>query len=918
MRLQKRILALASGATVSALMGTTAAVAQSTQRAGSPAQSDSRSRDQLEEVIVTGIRASLDRALDTKKGAAQFVDAINAEDVGKLPDQNVAEALQRVPGVSIQRSRGEGDFVSIRGLGPNFVRGTVNNRTLVSATESRDATRSGGFESSTGRETNFDILPAEMIASIEVAKSSSASQAEGGIGGVVNIKTQRPLSLGTSAVASAKGTYRDFNDEYDPSASGLASWVNASTTLGVLGAAAYSERTIREDDADSFGYATFGPAVDTDGNGTGDRNGLSFPFSFNPRSFEETRKRLTLQGALQWELPDRSSLIVDALYSDRDVSNTGLLSFLGTCCDFQRAFRDVINPDGSIRVPGLRIEGNSAIGFPVKSQISNNTDVEDLDDRLYGIGANYTKPLGDWILGADVSYSKAKGDLDFRRVSLLTNDVVPFVVSVSHDQLQLSLQPGGPDLSNPASYRTNNVDVIARANDDDELGASLDITRELPESPMFGALKFGVRYSKRDVDRADRTTFNVNTDQVSVAGLDPSAFVRFHDGNFVDGTSVYPFGGLLFPEWDTQVALLRANNPNAVFEPRFSAAQSFQISEETSAGYVQADIDAALGAVPIKGNIGVRFVRTDSATTGFFQLFRIDNDPNNNNLGTIVILDPTIRATEVDNSYDNVLPSLNVSAELLPDLFLRFAAGRSVTRPTFLQLSPGLSSINPTQRFATSGNPKLRAYESTNLDLGLEWYFGPGSALYASVFNKDIDNFIGIATNFDVDAFGVNFSSFSQPFNQGNADITGEEIGIQQTLAAGFGYLLNATFIDSEASFTSGINAGKDIPFEGVSETSYNATAFYEKGGFSARLSYSHRSSYVLLSSDVFGNQLVAVPYGQLDGSISYTLQDRWTLFVNAINLTGEAAKIYSDTSMQPVSYSYVGRRFEIGLKAKF
>jgi TonB-dependent receptor len=308
---------------------------------------------ELEEVVVTGIRASLDRALDTKRAAAGFVDAINAEDVGKLPDQNVAEALQRVTGVSIQRSRGEGDFVSIRGLGPNFVRGTVNNRTLVSATESRDATRSGGFESSTGRETNFDVLPAEMIASIEVLKSSSASQVEGGIGGVVDIKTQRPLTLGTSATGSAKGTYRDFNDKFDPSASGLASWANASKTFGVLGAVAYSKRSIREDDADSFGYSIPDHAIDTDGNGTGDRADLSFPFSFNPRSFEEERKRLTLQGTLQWELPDQSSLVVDTLYSDRDVSNTGLLSFLGTCCDFQGALSDVTNPDGSIRVPGV-------------------------------------------------------------------------------------------------------------------------------------------------------------------------------------------------------------------------------------------------------------------------------------------------------------------------------------------------------------------------------------------------------------------------------------------------------------------------------------------------------------------------------------------------------------------------------------
>jgi TonB-dependent receptor len=234
-------------------------------------------------------------------------------------------------------------------------------------------------------------------------------------------------------------------------------------------------------------------------------------------------------------------------------------------------------------------------------------------------------------------------------------------------------------------------------------------------------------------------------------------------------------------------------------------------------------------------------------------------------------------------------------------------------------MAPGLSGINPTQRFANSGNPKLQAYESANYDLGLEWYFGTGSALYGSVFRKEIDKFIGIATNFNVDAFGVNFRSLSQPVNQGDARITGEEIGIQQTFDMGLGYILNATFIDSEAEFTSGSNAGKSIPFEGVSKHSYNATLFYEKRGFSSRLSYSDRSSYVLLSSDVFGNKLITAPYGQLDGSVSYAFDaGRWTVFANAINLTGEAEKIYSDARIQPVSWSYVGRRFEIGLKAKF
>ena len=198
------------------------------------AEENEKTEKEIEVVVVKGFRNSIGKAIDIKRNSNGFVDAISAEDLGKLPDQNVAEALQRVTGVSISRSRGEGDFVSIRGLGPNFVRGTVNGRTLISSTESRDAVRSGATESSTGRETNFDLLPAEIISTLEVIKSPSAEHVEGGIGGVVNIETHRPLSLGNKATATIKGLYREFSEDIDPSVSGLISRENADGSFGWL------------------------------------------------------------------------------------------------------------------------------------------------------------------------------------------------------------------------------------------------------------------------------------------------------------------------------------------------------------------------------------------------------------------------------------------------------------------------------------------------------------------------------------------------------------------------------------------------------------------------------------------------------------------------------------------------------------
>ncbi len=233
--------------------------AQSAATPSAPAGPDAS----LDRVEVIGIRASLLRAQESKRNSAEIVDAISAEDVGKFPDKNLAEALQRVPGVTIDRNRGEGNFVSVRGLPPAFVRGSVNGRTLVSATESFNSTLSGGSQSSTGRETNFDVLPSEIVDVLQVFKSNSAEQVEGGIAGVVNVLTARPLSYGNKLVFSASDLYSQLSKKHAPNLSGLWSWRNEERTFGALVSLTASERHIRQGSADSFAYSpssTFGMA----------------------------------------------------------------------------------------------------------------------------------------------------------------------------------------------------------------------------------------------------------------------------------------------------------------------------------------------------------------------------------------------------------------------------------------------------------------------------------------------------------------------------------------------------------------------------------------------------------------------------------------------------------------------------------
>ena len=885
--------------------------------------------DQTQEmatVTVTGIAAAQEGALATKRDSNGFVDAINAEDVGKLPDMNVAEALQRVTGVQIQRSRGEGDFVSIRGLGPNFVRGEINGRTLVSSTESSYADLNGGGGASTGRETNFDLLPAEIISSIEVVKSSSASQVEGGIGGVVNIKTQRPLALGNTTAASFDETYRDFNGKYSPRASALSSWVNADKTFGALGSVAYSERQIREDSTSTYtwipkGFANDAFTFDTNGDGKSDGS-LTTPWVFFPESVNEKRKRATAQGSAEWKFADDSHLVVDALYSRRDLNSVDHYALVGLCCGGGRQGPD--NPDGSVMLQHPVIDGSTLIGFDGSGPNTLfYTDQTHAIESLYNLGAHYNKMLGDsWELNTDLAYSRSRAENVGTSVGMQAQAAMPYTYFQANGEQQISLAPLPAGYRDPANFLPYNIGKGQITNNDHEGAVAASLKRNL-SAGFISAVEFGARYSDRFMNRLE---YDGGIGGAGPGGVtfDLGGLSGFEHGpsDYMGGqvANAFPLGSFLYPNYDQYLSYLNSKNPAASFNTTFNSTTSFAVKEKTTAAFAKADIDTELAGIPIKGDAGVRLVKTDTTATAFFRPFTIEFSQvsGGGTIGQVVYTAPSVAPTSVSHSYNNVLPMTNLRAELTEDLLLRFSAGQSITRPTFAEMNPVLSGVNPTNLLATAGNPNLKAYLSDNYDLGLEWYFGKGSALYGAVFHKDIHDFIGPSTTTNTTFMGVQWKGLVQPQNQGDASIDGVEVGAQQIFESGFGYILNATLIDSSAAFTSGVNAGKTIPFTGVSKQTYNATVFYEKNGLSARLAWSRRGNYVTIPSDVLGGTMYVAPYSQLDASASYEIDKNWSIFANGINLTGSHSLTYVNVPLQPAAYSYVGKRYEVGVKMKF
>ena len=903
---------------------------------------------ELEEVVVTGIRQSQAEALGIKRENVNFVDAISAEDVGKLPDGNIAEALQRVPGVAIQRERGEGDFVSIRGLGPDFVRGTVNGRTYTSGTESFDSTLNGGAAKTTGRATNFDVLPSEIIDVLEVYKSASAEQVEGGIGGVVNIRTARPMDLGNALGGNIRGQHGDFSGETAPSGSGFVSWNNDDENFGILTAVSYSERSIREDLANTWGYLPpfdvqdWTIRLDSDGDGVGDRGDFFFPSAANSEIFVEQRERATINSSLQWALAEDTDAVVDVLWSRRDVASEqfGQISYFApwtganSICGGKNEDGGSWNCSG---LAGLEFENHTLVSAPVTSGVDTFTDSRGGGDESLNMGVSLSRQVGAWSVVGDASYADASGSLTWERSVLSYADGVappeepganPTYIArgirgtatTRDSAIHFVPDADDPQLTNPANYVFQQNEITQRDNTDAEWALKLDLAYE-PADSAVDVMKFGAYVRRRDKSfdtYRGRSSAGEGRDNPVLATSLPNSTMRA-PGNFLD------HGG----SWLTPSDLLFPNNP-AVMAGRAAnlalsriAVETFVAEEDVQALYFQTEFSWPVGDMSLSGNAGVRLVSTALDIVGQAQKVRLRES------GTIRVPEffGPVEDFPFDDEYTNALPSVNLRLDVNDDLLARFSYGRTLTRPEFTFLAPTFAITNPTNFLASNGNPGLLPYLADNVDASLEWYFDDASALTAAVFLKRVDDFITDSIGRDVEIAGVTWAEVKRPENQGEAEILGFEVGYSQAFTSlpapldGLGLIVNVTAVDSELR----LKAGGKVPFPGVSETSLNSAVYYDKGPIEARLAYSWRDDFLFDPAGIWGNELYVHEYGQWDFSASYEIVGNAAVFVDVINVSDEQELLYSDWAAplraglsRPLSLGQVGRRIGFGIRAVF
>lgn len=879
------------------------------------------------DIVVTGVRASLSSAQSIKQNADQIVDSIVAEDIGKLPDRNVAEALQRITGIQITRSYGEGSSVAIRGL--TQVRTEINGRDV--------------FTANGGRTLSLEDVPSELLAGIDVYKNPSADLIEGGIGGLINLRTRKPFDFdGLKVSASGTINYYDLYGKSTPQGNILVSdrWNTGIGEIGVLVDFAYQKTAFRQDQISTQPMFQLNPANAADaatlaGLGrTGQTTYLAHGVGIG--EYLGDRRRIGVDAAIQWKPSEDLLLTAEYVRSDYQFQY-GDYSFFAYTGD------NPITPD--VTAPfTFDDQGNFRSGTFVNVPINANTSLEKRKSVTsdYSLNAKWT-PTANLTVNGDFQYIRGVTDGQ-RSIVILASNAERLFHQVTDGAPIFQITPdnnaanGNGLVTDPANYASGAgyLDHIEHSVGTEYAGR-LDVQYKFDNS-FLRSIAAGLRYTDRSAV-TDSSAYNYYG---LTSALAPNLYeVHPFRGDIYRGFQGVPEGAVFFDrnyvlDYDTTRQTLapyagsqsQALLNGVAYQPSDRNTQG----EKTYTAYALAKFGLSDFAVPFEGNIGVRVVKTKVNTAGFrgasAQVATGDVDPVTGQ--PIYANGPVVFSPiTVESDYTKALPSLNLTFHLTNKLQLRLAASEALTRPDFTQLNPNITiyelNTGNGQRTATSGNPNLRPLTAKQLDASLEYYFSRTGSLYAAGFYKKVDGFIANITSPETYTFGGNSYTYqvTRPVNGDNGKIKGFEIGgntffdFLPGFLSGFGAQANFTYVDSKApSPDARDNEGNQlfVPLEGLSKTSYNLIGFYDRGPISARVAYNWRSKYVVTTR---GNGSGNLPIfndarGQLDASVTYTVTPNFALTVDGTNLTNTENRTYYGIASRPQSAVLNDRRISI------
>lgn len=934
----------------------------------------------VEVIKVTGLRSSLISAQLRKQNSNKIMDGISADDLGALPDRSVTETLQRVAGVSIDRymSLGDPEHFSVEGNGV-IVRGLSQVRSELNGRSS--------FSANGGRTLSFGDVPPELLNAVNIYKSPTADQVEGGLAGTIDLETKLPFhNDGQKMSFSLETNYGNMIEEATPAYSALYSntWDTKAGKFGFLADFAFSELSTRNDSIYVRPYFSRNDMPGHEG------EQVYVPRGADWRTMHFNRERTGQYVALQWAPADNHEFVLTYFNSEYDMRWDEDAIFVSNDITQITASADsVYNSDGVMKKGRLSETNGIAMGSDIRvsTQNAQTTDIS-LDYKFSNDNSNFRFSL--------------------QRVEATSNGIDSTVaVATRVPYIDIDLSGSLPSVTSDADHLANPDNYVWDFLMDNQYDNSGDMTTAAADYEYFledsvvTSIKTGVRFSKSTSDNFDSGyNWGAVGNWLYGAGLIESGanplesdlhlneFNNFFQGDVATPSNLYApiahyaegFQTGSYQEVKDKVTYV----DNGWFDPAGNTWQPRNLDdeqwynsqeEETKAAYVQANFELPDLTYPVSGNFGVRYVKTDNTAFGYLTF------PNGELFGN-----NAYEERAADHSYDNWLPSLNVKIELREDLFLRLAAAKAMTRPEYSSLRSSLAlnaeipeenrdefidpdtnefiKIPTAADFEKTGdsdyNPYLDPMTSTQFDASLEWYYEDSSSMYLAIFSKDIkgdqvDQFT--TESYGAEGFPQQEYQISRPVSSGKAKIKGAEVSVNHFFTSlpspfdGLGISANYTYIDSKSIVnedsapldTNGATYDYELPFKAISKNAYNLVGIYQKYDVTVRLAYNWRSEFLTsvgangfngsipINSDGFVNSggenidwrlpVLNAAGGYLDGSISYKINDTFTVSLNANNLSNTVTKNIvkqTDSGDHVSAYHMNDTRYSLAITANF
>lgn len=917
-----------------------------------PAYAQDQEAADAEELTITGFRSSLVSALGEKREGTGMVDVIKAEDVAKFPDNNLAESLQRVPGVAVARDGGEGRSISVRGLGPDYTRVRLNGLEAQAT--------SNGFEGiNRTRGFDFKVFASELFNSLTVRKTPSAQTEEGSLGATVDLQTAQPFDkVGPQLAVSTKMSYNDLSEESDPRFALLASNTFLDDTLGALVSVAYSESHKIMQSSHNLNWDRM-----TDNGGWCDpMNAAGVCFGemptgityaqlrsstiYHPRiprlaHFNVNDERLGVTSTLQWKPTEETEVSLDMLYSKHEgLRQESLLTPIGIF----RAQSQQGKPETIVR--DAEVRGNNLIYAELDNvDLRAETSIFDFNTVFEQVGLTVKHDFTDRLRG-EFKLGTSDSDFDEPRETTIQVDRLNtdgFIYDF-RDSMTRPRIVWGFDTNDPANY------YFGPAQPGYVSGSTGPEIRLRPQAVQNGfnqtsfdlefdatdvwTLKTGVNIRDYSFDSDARRMVNERNVPTLPTGVTVADLVVPFSGFEGFGLPAETATSWIVPSEAAFIDVFDIYSNTGVFELRRDIASArnniYSVDEKDSAVYVQGDFNTEIFGIGFRGDLGLRFVRTEQDSVGYAEA----------GLNT--------QQLHVSNEYDDWLPALNIVADIQDDVLLRFAASRVMTRAPLSQLTPGGAvNVSGGTRQVNQGNPNLDPIEADAFDLGAEWYFTDGAVLSAGLFYKDVKTYIAtLRTTQAFNTLGIpnevlngtgvlptDDFIYSRPVNSDGGPLHGIELNLQTPLSflpgfwQNFGLLANYTHVTSDITYivNPALAVGApgrtaELPLINLSENTANLTLYYEEGGFQGRVSAAYRDDYLRIVPGLNGQDADGTADSiYIDASFSYSVNDNWQVSLEAQNLGDTYEHLYNDTREKRNEYfRNSGRQYTFGIRYSY